>query len=448
MATTDLLQDLGTELTRRREELLRLDGYFSDGYVDALDVPTRARPELAKIIRSGVTNWLKLTVETTAERLIVDGFRRSTETSTDSTVWEWWQANKLDGRQMAHNVETLKSGYSYVGVWSGDEGEAPVIRPESPWSLHVAYDGEDPDVATSAVKMARTGRAYLYLPSVVTVNEWNSLARRWDIVDDFENPLGEIPFVKFRANPKVDGGTSSDLDVAIPIQDRITRTTIERLIAAYFSAFRQRWATGLVLDVDENGDPIAPFNSAADRLWISDEEGTKFGEFGEATLSNYISAVEADVQHLAAVTRTPPHYLLGSMVNLSAEALKAAETGLSRKVAERQQTFGESWEEVIRLAGKAAGDENVAADSKIETVWKNTESTSEAQIVDAAMKLVALDIPKEVLWERIGASPTEITRWRRMATGDALRASLSAPNSDPGSADPDDEEETVEELGA
>ena len=130
MATTDLLQDLGTELTRRREELLRLDGYFSDGYVDALDVPTRARPELAKIIRSGVTNWIKLTVETTAERLIVDGFRRSTETSTDSTVWEWWQANRLDGRQMAHNVETLKSGYSYVGVWSGDDGAPPVIRPE------------------------------------------------------------------------------------------------------------------------------------------------------------------------------------------------------------------------------------------------------------------------------------------------------------------------------
>lgn len=445
MATTDLLQDLGTELASRREDLLRFDRYYEDGFVDALDVPSRARPELAKIIRSAVTNWLRLTIETTAERLIVDGFRLSGSTSTDSVLWDYWQANKLDGAQMAHNVETLKSGYSYVGVWEGDEeGAPPVIRPESPWSVHVAYDSDDPTKATSAVKLTKSGLGYLYLPEVVTVNEWNEHARKWRVRDVFENPLGEIPFVKFRANPRVDGGTSSDLAVAIPIQDRITRTTIERLIAAYFSAFRQRWATGLVLDVDENGDPIAPFNAAADRLWISDEEGTKFGEFAEATLTNYISAVEADVQHLAAVTRTPPHYLLGQMTNLSAEALKAAETGLSRKVSERQQTFGESWEEVMRLAAKAAGNEALADDSKIETVWRNTESSSEAQIVDAAMKLVALDIPKEVLWERIGASPTEITRWRRMATGDALRAGLANPVVNDAAADLEAAEEETQ----
>ena len=316
MSSPELLQALGQDLTDRRVELERLDAYFRDGYVDALDVPERARYELRKIIRSGVTNWLKLVVETTAERLIVEGFRRTSEDSTDSELWRWWQANRLDGRQMPHYVETLKSGESYVSVWPGEE--APVIRPESPFSVIVRYDDEDPDVATSALKLGRNGVAWLYLPESVERYEVSGDGRKWVLADEIENPLSEIPFVRFRANPTVSGGFASDLDVAIPIQDRITRTTIERIIAAYFSAYRQRYATGLVLDVDEDGNPVAPFNSAADRLWVADDPDVKFGEVSEATLSNYISAIEADVQHLAAVTRTPPHYLLGTMVNLSA----------------------------------------------------------------------------------------------------------------------------------
>lgn len=441
MASTDLLQELALELADRRLELIRLDAYFSDGTFDALDVPARARPELVKIIQSGVTNWLKLVVETTAERLIVDGFRRADEPSTDSALWSWWQANRLDGRQMALYTETLKSGFSYVSVWPGrpttaPEPGTPVIRPESPMSVHVSYDGDDPFEATAALKMGKNGKAWLYLPNVVIAVTYSEQSREWKPTGSFENPLGEVPFVKFRANPDLDGGHASDLDVAIPIQDRINRTTVERLIAAYFSAFRQRYATGLVLDVDEDGKPIAPFNAAADRLWTTDDPDVKFGEFSEASLKNYVDAIEADVQHLAAVTRTPPHYLLGQIVNVNAEAITAAETGLSRKVTERQQTFGESWEDVIRLAAKAAGNTEVAADARIETIWRRTETVSEAQVVDAATKLASIDVPIEALWERIGATPQEITRWKRLATQDALRAALKAPLSNPGAADP------------
>jgi hypothetical protein len=451
---SDLLRDLGRELTERRFELLRRDAYFRDGYVDALEVPARARPELVKIIQSGVTNWLRLTVETTAERLIVDGFRRSEDPDADREIWGWWQSNRLDGRQMPHYVEVLKSGYGFVSVWPGDEPtDPPVIRCESPFSTFVRYEADDPDEPTSALKMGRNGRAWLYLPDSVSYYEWDRSGSAWRMYDELENPLGAVPFVRFRANPTVDGGYASDLDVAIPIQDRITRTTIERLIAAYFSAFRQRYATGLVLDVDDDGNPIAPFNAAADRIWISDDPQVRFGEFGEATLTNYVRAVEADVQHLAAVTRTPPHYLLGGMANLSAEALVAAETGLSRKVAERQQTFGEAWEDVIRLAAIAADRPEIATDPEIETIWRRTETVSEAQVVDAATKLASIDVPIEALWERIGASPQQIARWRRMATGDALRSALRTPLRNGGAADPtvdvvDDTATQTAEIGS
>lgn len=439
MTPLDDLPDLAQGLVDARTSLLVYDAFFEDGTYNELDVPRGARAELYEIISSGVTNWLKLIIETTAERLIVDGFRRENDTETNSDLWRYWQANKLDGRQMALNVETLKFGYSYVSVWpgrathgGGEDRGSPVISPESPLFTHVSYDEADPFVASSAFKI-RGGRAWLYTPSFVfsLVEDVNSITR-WKVTGSFENPLGVVPFVKFRANPDLSGGSASDLDVAIPIQKRINRTTVDRLIAAHFSAFRQRYATGLVLDTDDDGNAVAPFNVAVDRLWTTDDPEVKFGEFSEATLSNYIAAVEADVHHLAAVTRTPAQYLLGQMVNVSAEALVAAESGLARKIAERQLTFGESWEDVIRLAAKASGEELSEEDSRIETIWRQTETVSDAQIVDAATKLLALEIPKEALWERIGATPQEITRWRRMATSESLRASLRDPNTNPG----------------
>jgi hypothetical protein len=57
------------------------------------------------------------------------------------------------------------------------------------------------------------------------------------------------------------------------------------------------------------------------------------------------------IQHVAAQTRTPPHYLLGqSGAFPSGESLKATETGLVAKVKRKQTTFGETWEEAMRLA--------------------------------------------------------------------------------------------------
>jgi hypothetical protein len=437
MTTVDVLAELADRLVTERYSLCRLDEYYRTGTNGGLAVPKNARNELREIIDSGVTNWLRLVVETTAERLIVEGFRLSDQTDPSSELWDWWQANRLDGRQMPLYVEVEKSGYSYVSVWPGQgEGAPPVITPESPFGVFVSYEDDDPFTPSAAVKV-RGSMAWLYTPAFVVSFEHDRAAGRFAPTGAVENPLGEVPFVKFRANGTLDGGHASELDVAIPIQDRINRTTVDRLIAAHFSAFRQRYATGLVIDVDEDGKPIAPFNAAADRLWIADDPEVKFGEFGEATLSNYIGAVEADVHHLAAVTRTPPHYLLGQMVNLSAEALVAAETGLARKVAERQQVHGESWEDVMRLAAKAAGRDELAGDVKLETVWRRTETISEAQVVDAAVKLKSLGVPDEALWERVGATPQVITRWKRLATAAALREALRAPLANRGAAAPE-----------
>jgi hypothetical protein len=143
----------------------------------------------------------------------------------------------------------------------------------------------------------------------------------------------------------------------------------------------------------------------------------------------YVKAVEMFVQHVAAQTRTPPHYLMGTVVNASGDALKAAETGLVSKVRGTSRYMGQSWESVIRLGFLASpGQEKKAGAKAIETLWRNPENRSEAEVADAALKLKELEVPVEALWERIGASATERTRWaelRQKALAEAMAAALA-----------------------
>nr|PZM98728.1 MAG: hypothetical protein DIU77_07270 [Thermocrispum agreste] len=134
-------------------------------------------------------------------------------------------------------------------------------------------------------------------------------------------------------------------------------------------------------------------------------------------LSGYLQSAEATIRHIATVSQTPPHHLLGQMANLSAEALAAAESGLQRKIAERKSSFGESHEQTLRLAALAAGDRKGWDDVSAQVVWRDTEARALASTVDALGKLTQmLQIPPQELWERIpGVTATDVARWKRAA---------------------------------
>ena len=192
--------------------------------------------------------------------------------------------------------------------------------------------------------------------------------------------------------------------------------------AEQFAAFRQRWVSGMVVE-DEEGRPRAPFQAAVDRLWVAESNETKFGEFSQTDLGGYLKSAEETIRHIATASQTPPHNLLGQMANLSAEALNAARDGLNSKIAERKSTFGEAHEQTLRLAARAAGETSGWNDTSAQVVWRDTESRSLAQTVDALGKLTQmLQVPPEVLWERIpGVTQQDVERWKTAAdSGDPL----------------------------
>jgi hypothetical protein len=104
-------------------------------------------------------------------------------------------------------------------------------------------------------------------------------------------------------------------------------------------------------------------------------------------------------------------------VNISADALVAANADLEAKVANRQSLLGESHEQAFRLAGVAANDPSVAADQASQVVWRRTDPRSLASTVDALGKMAQmLQVPADELWPMIpGVTQTDVERWREKA---------------------------------
>jgi hypothetical protein len=71
----------------------------------------------------------------------------------------------------------------------------------------------------------------------------------------------------------------------------------------------------------------------------------------------------------------------------------------------------------MRLAGFASADARI--------VWKSPEWRTEGELVDALVKMSTLGVPREVLWERWGATPQEIERWRQL-NEDALSRAMDS----------------------
>jgi hypothetical protein len=193
----------------------------------------------------------------------------------------------------------------------------------------------------------------------------------------------------------------------------------DMLVAAEFAAFKQRWATGVEIPTDPTtGEPLQAFPAAIERLWAVESENAKFGEFGETDLNNYVAAITNRVRSLMGRTRTPGYYIPSDGPPPSGESLKTVETGLVAKCRSRHRHFGESWEEVMRLAFKVLDDPRSEA-SMAETLWADPESFSEGVRTDSLLKQMAMGVPVRVLWERAGYSQTEIAQFRQLLVEEA-----------------------------
>jgi hypothetical protein len=344
---------------------------YDEGHHPLQFATSKFRETFGSLFSEFADNWCPVVVDSSNERLQVQGFRfGSRGYEGDKAAWDIWQRNNLDADSGLCHREAIKTGTAFVIV---DQGDPPRITVESPAEVIVAHAPGDRRLRIAALKRwidyDRIHHATVYLPEGTyrfRTREPIEVGQevRWE-PDDPEhvpNPFGTvIPVIPMRNNPSMIRGGRSDLAVVIDLQNAVNKIVTDMLVASEYAAFRQRWATGVEIPVDpDTGRPNSePYLSSISRVWTIPDEAAKFGEFDVTDLGNYVKAVETLIQHLAAQTRTPPHYLTAGLGQWpSGDSLKASEAGLVAKVKRKQIDFGEAWEEAMRLAFLAQGDDD------------------------------------------------------------------------------------------
>src|SRR5690606_36165663 len=126
-------------------------------------------------------------------------------------------------------------------------------------------------------------------------------------------------------------------------------TTFQLLVAQHYGAFRQRLLIGWAADSE-----AAAFKAGASVVQTLDVDPSdvRVHEFAQNDLRMIIESREATIRHLATVSQTPVHELLGQLVNLSAEALEAARAGANAAAEENRTVIGEAHEQALNLAAE------------------------------------------------------------------------------------------------
>ncbi len=384
-------------------------------------IPNGVPNDVRQMAEMSRINVCKLAVDVPSQSMFVDGFR-DPDSQENVETWAVWQANKMDAHQTAIYRAAFTYGTSYLKVVPGDAG--PVMRGVSPRNMTAVYD-DDPDWPVFALEVVqRYGytefRLYDDEAIYVLINNEDKARERnqkWapELVGETMHGRGVAPIVRFRNGENLDNDTVSELDPLIPLQDQMDRTTFDLLVAQEFGAFRQRYIMGWMA-ADEN----ERLKASAARIWTFDDPDTKVGEFGQTDLKGYLDSRQALMEQFGVVSQVPPHNLLGQMINLSAEALVAAEVGHSRKMNQIETLFGEAVEQAQRLAGSYIG---VEVSDSAQVRWRDTEARSFAATVDGLGKLAEmLHVPVEVLWEKIpGFTQQDVTSAKAiMKQGDPI----------------------------
>lgn len=415
----------------------RIDAYLR-GRHDGPYQPKEAGTEYRRLSKRAQANMLPLVVDVKAQNLYVEGYRGGPgagERSSDEQRWRIWQDNGMDRRQSALHRGALSFGFSYAVALPGDP--SPVLRGVSARRMVTLYSDpladEWPEFAVQVdPRDERSWSVTLYdedsRHSFPVDREGRRVAGQPVVVQT--HGAGVCPVVRFADSLDLEGRSRGQVEPLLDLQDRLDQTLFDLLMTQQFASWKVRTVSGIALPDAEAEAYAQKLRLSQDRLLLAEDPDTKFGDLGETPLGGFIDAVELAVRQIATVSQTPPHYLLGQMSNLSAEALAAAEAGLSRNVTELKHTFGESWEQLLQLAGSYVGAPEESGTERAQVVWRDTESRSLSQVADALGKLAQmLGVPVELLWEKIpGWTSQDVERAKALRDSDPFTLLADAVN--------------------
>lgn len=431
------------KLVARRPFVVKTDDYCEGK--QPLAFASREWSEFHKDRYAGFSdNWCAPVADAVSERIAVTGVKDK----EFEGLWDAWQRNDGDAQSSQGFHASAVNSVSYALVW-GDESDQPLMTWEHASEVFVERDPATRRVRFGVKCFVDDDVEFLtlYTPEAVwkwkretsTVNERPSgvLVSRtglpagsgWDanqaLADDtwpIRNPFGRVPIAEFPNRPRLTRGPLSDIQGAMAMQDAINLLWAYLFGAADHASLPARVVMGQeppkLPILDENGQKIG--DKVVDikdlqkgrMLWLTGQD-TKIAQWDAAKLDVFTDVIEIAVGHIAAQTRTPPHYLntKAGISNLSGDALVAAETGLVQKALAQIRSYRAGMRDLFQLLALAKGEDRLADQVTSDVFeFKNPGMRSEAQLTDALLKKSQMGYPFEYLMELDGVIPEDRVR--------------------------------------
>ncbi|PJE24738.1 MAG: chromosome partitioning protein ParA [Mycobacterium sp.] len=409
----DISSLVGRMWTIHREDLTKFDrinGYVK-GELGMPVVPDNADDEVKEIRRICVYNVLTLVLDAFVQNLSVVGYHNA-DAQENSAGWRLWQYNQMDARQAEIYSAAAKYGVSYVVVEPGKD--YPIFRPRSPRQLIATYSDPQVDrwpeyaletwIDTTNAEPRRRGLLIddthmwpLDLGPLTPPGQQDSDGQARKVIFELNTSgIGEpmehgatwngspvCPVIRYVNRRDSEDLVDGEIERLIKEQKAINEVNFDRLIVGRFGAFPQtvltRWES-MPEDVNQ------VLKASMRRVWAFDED-VQATRLPAASVDGYNALIEALEVHTALRAQISPASITGKMVNLSAEALAAAEANQQRKLAAMRESHGESHEQLLQLGVVMHGEGVALADDEAEVVWRDTEARSFAAIVDGITKI-------------------------------------------------------------
>lgn len=374
-------------------------------------IPDDAPDVMYELARKAETNYLPLLVRSFRQALRVDGYLSTAPEAQNP--WRWWQANRLDARQVGLVDSALKYGVSYARATPAADGARPVARGFTPRAMTAVYaDPEMDEWPIASVHVDGPNGEHLVLTdedaeyrfalspgglassaALSAALSVNLGSRSLDYVEHREHGtgLGVCPVVRYRESFLLAGEEQLGIvEPVLVIQERIDETSFGQLVAQYFAAFKQRAVMGWVPESEAE-----ELKAGAARIWYLDvdPDNVKIQELTETDLTRYIESGKGARRDLAAIGQISAQSLgVDAIANISDATLAGLDRGMNKRAGEIALALGESHEQLLRLFAWIAGDEEAAGDYDGEVRWAEREARTWASTIDGLVKLVQSSI--------------------------------------------------------